>query len=260
MRVRWLAAAMVLGGMLGMEAPAAAGGSWFELDRSSYAPGDRAIVRASFSSGQLEGTLADGPYYLYLVPQGSSLPRDGSPVHDEVTQVGPLYIWEATGNLCCWKASAEFIVPDVPAGEYFLDYCNSPCTVDGMGDLIGGTLVVGNTQEEARLIAHIERLEVKVEALARTKRDLRKAEAKLAEARTRYDQLVGRLRAARLDDVPAREVARPADRRVPASAVAAGLAVLAVGVWFRRRLGRGEIPDFVPDELLRDAQVPSRRP
>src|SRR5919106_4038057 len=161
MRARWLVATAIAGWMATTGPPASAGGSWFELDRSSYAPGDRATVRASFSSGQLEGTLSDGPYYLYLVPEGSSLPRDGSPIPDEVHQVGPLNIWESTGNFCCWQASAEFIVPDVPAGKYFLDYCNSPCTVDGMGDLIGGSLGVGPTPKEGRLMGRIARAGMK---------------------------------------------------------------------------------------------------
>lgn len=261
MRVRWLVTAPLTAAILATGGPASAGGSWLELDRSSYAPGDRATVRASFSSGQLEGTLSDGPYYLYLVPEGSSLPRDGSPIPDEVRLVGPLHIWESTGNFCCWEASAEFTVPNGPAGKYFLDYCNSPCTVDGMGDLIGGTLLVGPTKEEARLIARIERLEFKAEALARTKRALRETQAALAEVRTRYDQLVGRLRAARPDEAaPAVEHTKPTDRPVPAWAVVVGLMVLVGGVWFRRRLVRAAVPDFVPDDLVREGHVPERQP
>lgn len=263
MRVRWLVTAPLTAAILATGVPASAGGSWLELDRSSYAPGDRATVRASFSSGQLEGTLGDGPYYLYLVPESSSLPRDGSPIPDEVRQVGPLHIWESTGNYCCWNASAQFIVPEVPAGKYFLDYCNSPCTVDGMGDLIGGSLFVGETEEEARLIARIERLEFKVEALARIKRDLRKTEAALAEAQTQYDQLVGRLRAARPDEAPpSGGTAVPAERPIAPAAWALGLGVLLLGAFIRRRLGRPAVPDVVPDELVRqvEAQVPERQP
>jgi hypothetical protein len=36
--------------------------------------------------------------------------------------------------------------------------------------------------------------------------------------------------------------------------------VLAAGAWFRRRLGQPAIPDFVPEEMVRENQVPSRQP
>ena len=102
-------------------------------------------------------------------------------------------------------------------------------------------------------MGRIERLRFKVEALARTKRDLRKTEAALAEVQERYDTLVGRLRAARPDEAPPMEETQLADRPMPAWALVAGLVVFTAGMWFRRRLGRTAIPDFVPDELVRDA-------
>ena len=111
-----------------------------------------------------------------------------------------------------------------------------------------------------------ERLEMKVKALARTKRALRTTQAALTEVRTRYDQLVGRLRAARPEEVsPSVEETKPTDRQVPAWAVIAGLTVLSAGAWFRRRLDRPAVPDFVPEDLVREdlvreAQVPSRQP
>jgi hypothetical protein len=259
MGVRWLAAATVIGAVMTAAPPAAAGGSWLETEQSYYAPGDHAVARGVFGDGSYKGTVDDGPFNLYLVPGYRWLPRN-EPIPEWAVLLGPLTIRPADGQYCCWVASADFTVPDVASGRYSLDYCNDPCTVDGIGDLLGGSFFVGESEQEARLMGRIERLRIKVEALAPTKRDLRKTEAALAQVQERYDTLVGRLRAMRPDESSPREETEPADRPVPAWAVVAGLIVLTGGAWFRRRLGRTAIPDFVPDELLRDAHSPPRLP
>lgn len=252
-----LAAATVIGAMMAAAPPAAAGGSWLETEQSHYAPGDHAMTRGVFGDGSYEGTLDDGPFYLYLVP-GYRWLRRNQPIPEWALRLGPLTIRPAEGQYCCWVASADFTVPEVAPGRYSLDYCNDPCTVDGIGDLLGGSFFVGESEREARLMGRIERLRLKVEALARTKRGLRKTEAALAEVRQRYDTLVGRLRAGRPDEAPPLEQTQPAERPMPAWVLVAGLVVATAGVWFRRRLGRTAIPDFVPDELVRDALVPPR--
>lgn len=253
---RRLAAATVIGAMMAAAPPVAAGGSWLETEQSHYTPGDHAIARGVFGDGSYEGTVDDGPFYLYLVPGYRWLPRN-HPTPEWAVPVGPLTIKPAEGQHCCWVASAEFAVPDVPPGRYSLDYCNDPCTVNGIGDLLGGSFFVGESQHEARLLGRIERLRSKVAALARTRRHLRKTEAALAEVRERYDTLVGQLRAVRPDEPRPMLKREPVDRPLPAWAVVAGLFVLTAGVWFRRRPGRTAIPDFVPDALLRDAQPAS---
>jgi hypothetical protein len=261
MRARWtLIAVVALASLAVSSSPVSAGGSWLETDQPWYAPGETAVARGVFADGTYRGTVADGPFFLYMVPGYRYLPRNGS-IPGWAEPVGSLTIKEATGNYCCWVASATFTVPQVPPGRYTLDYCNDPCTLDGIGDLVGGSFWVAATEEQARLMARIERLERKADALSRTKRDLRKAEAALARAQTRYDRLVGLLRAAQSDEAPsAAKATEPAERPVPAWAVVVGLAVLAGGAWFRRRVGQAAVPDFVPDELVRDAQVPSRQP
>jgi hypothetical protein len=259
MHARWLVAAATAGALLAMPDWAAAGGSWLETEKQYYAPGDEASARGTFGQGQLEGRVEDGPYYAYLVPGYRWFEKPGT-IPDYAIPLGPIAIRPATGNYCCWVATLQFIVPDVPPGRYSIDYCNDPCTVNGMGDLIGGSFFVGETEEEARLMGRIERLEFKVDALARTKRELRRTEAALAKAQTRYDQLIGTLRAVRPDEEPtAPEPAKSAGRPASAWAVVVGLIVLVAGAWFRRRLGRPAVPDFVPDELI-EAQVPSRQP
>jgi len=251
-----LAAATVIVAMMAAAPPATAGGSWLETERSHYAPGDLATARGVFGNGSYEGTVRDGPFYLYLVPGHRWLPRN-EPIPRWAVPLGTLTIKAAEGQYCCWVASAEFTVPDVPPGRYSLDYCNDPCTLDGIGDLLGGSFFVGESEQEARLMGRIERLRFKVEALARTRHHLRKTEATLAEVRERYDTLVGQLRGMRPDEAPSIEKTGPADRPMPAWAVVAGLVALSAGVWFRRRMGGLAVPDFVPDALLRDAHVSS---
>jgi hypothetical protein len=254
---RWAAAGIVIGAAMATAHPAAAGSSWLETEQPYYSPGDHARARGIFGKGSYVGTVDDGPFHLYLVPDYRWLPRN-KPIPEWAVPLGPLTIQPADGEYCCWVASADFTVPEVAPGRYSLDYCNDPCTVDGVGDLLGGSFLVGESELEARLMGRIERLRFEVEALASTERDLRKTEAALAEVQDRYDTLVGRLRAMRPDEASPGEETEPRDRPLPAWAVVAGLVALAAGAWFRRRLGRVAIPDFVPEELLaaRQASTP----
>jgi hypothetical protein len=274
MRARWtLIAVVALASLTVSSSPVSAGGSWLETDQPWYAPGETAVARGVFADGTYRGTVADGPFFLYMVPGYRYLPRNGS-IPGWAEPVGSLTIKEATGNYCCWVASATFTVPQVPPGRYTLDYCNDPCTLDGIGDLVGGSFWVAATEEQARLLSRIERLEAKVEALPRLKQKLRTVEGKLLEAQEDRANLLSRLRAAAVKEasllsrlrgalVAERPQGLPPERRTASPwAVAAGLAALVFGAWIRRRLGKGAVPDVVPEELVREveAQVPSRQP
>ncbi|MGH2659857.1 MAG: hypothetical protein ACRDHS_09375 [Actinomycetota bacterium] len=78
MRIRGFPAVLVatLEALAVPTGPAAAGGSWLVPDRRAYVPGDRALLRGSFSTGSLEGRISDGPFFAYLLPQGRWI--DGS--------------------------------------------------------------------------------------------------------------------------------------------------------------------------------------
>jgi hypothetical protein len=264
MRMRWLATAVLTTAILATAGPAAAGGSWLETEDPYYPPGSQATARGTFGPGAYEGRASDGPYYAYLVPGFRWFEKPG-PVPDYAIPLGPITIRRATGNYCCWAASLTFTVPDLPPGRYSIDYCNDPCTVNGIGDLIGGSFWVADTQEEARLMARIDRLEAKAESLKRIKHDLRRTEAALAEAEDEQALLITRLRVAALQaaSASARGEGTVSVRETLPPWVSASLVAMALllGAWYRRHQ-RQEIPDVVPDDLVREVktQVLSRQP
>jgi hypothetical protein len=263
MRMRWLATAVLTAAILATAGPAAAGGSWLETKDPYYPPGSQATARGTFGPGAYEGRVSDGPYYAYLVPGFRWFEKPG-PVPDYAIPLGPITIRPATGNYCCWAASLTFTVPDLPPGRYSIDYCNDPCTVNGIGDLIGGSFWVADTQKEARLMARIDRLEAKAKGLKRIKHDLRRTEAALAEAEDEQVSLINELRVAALQaaSAAARGEGRASVRESLPPWVTASLVAVAlfIGAWYRRSSGR-KVPDVVPDELVRQfGQVPSRQP
>ncbi len=126
-----------------------AGGGWSVPGRSAYVPAEVAIVQGTFWEGSTGEAIADGPYIAYLLPanrwiQGHRLPESAIPV-------GQVMISRIDGP--GFLARVEFPVPDLPAGLYHIQYCNDPCTVDGLGDLIGSeSFAIGATVAEGRLL------------------------------------------------------------------------------------------------------------
>lgn len=162
---------------------ALAGGSWLSPERSAYVPGESAAFHGVFSSGSLEGRIADGPYFAYLLPQNKWIEHHKVPA--SAIGVGELMIDQIGEQL--FRARVEFEVPAVSTGMYHIGYCNEPCTVDGIGDLIGGeSIAIGATRTEARLLIVTRRLRAKValvaqrhqETLTEHGKDLRTAEAR----------------------------------------------------------------------------------
>jgi hypothetical protein len=161
--------------------PAAAGGSWLAPSGDAYVVGDRVAARTPFGSGQLEGKVSDGPFTVYLIPAHRWIPRNGGATPAWAIPLGQLRI--AEGNNYGMVASISFTVPDVPAGAYRLDYCNVPCTIDGIGDLAGaGSFAIGATLAEARLGTAVDKLQRKVESLERRARHVRELRAQLDDA------------------------------------------------------------------------------
>jgi chaperonin cofactor prefoldin len=142
---------------------ASAGGSFLVPPEKTHLVGDRVRAGTPFGGGSYEGKVSDGPFTVYLVPDGRRVPRNGGSVPAWAVPLGELQIMRTPGLV----ASISFTVPDVPAGSYNLDYCNVPCTIDGVGDLTGAgwPFAVGATLVEARLGARVDKLELDIERL-----------------------------------------------------------------------------------------------
>jgi len=173
MRLRRLVVVVgVLGVLMLGVAPALAGGSWITPGRSAYEPADVAVIRGTFGSGAYEGRLDDGPFIAYLLPATRWI-NDGR-VPAAAIPIGELTI---TGTCCTFHARVEFRVPDLPTGMYHVQYCNEPCTVDGIGDLIGSeSFAIGATRTEARLLIQTQRLRWKIDEVAYRARQAASAE------------------------------------------------------------------------------------
>jgi hypothetical protein len=142
-------AAAALGGVALLPTSASAGGGWSTPGRSAYVPAQVASVRGTFWEGSTGEAIADGPYIAYLLPANGWI--QGHRVPEAAIPVGQVMITRMDGD--GFLARVEFRVPDLPAGLYHIQYCNDPCTVYGLGDLIGSeSFAIGATLAEGRLL------------------------------------------------------------------------------------------------------------
>ncbi|MGH7542260.1 MAG: hypothetical protein ACRELC_14800 [Gemmatimonadota bacterium] len=248
---------------LAMAGPASSGGSWIAPERPAYVHGDIAVLRGVFSTGSLEGRLSDGPYYTYLLPRRVWIDRYRVP--PSAIRLGELEIVRTSTH--GFEARARFVVPAVASGLYHVGYCNDPCTVDGIGDLVGSEFfAVAATRDESLLVLRNERLRQQVERMAHARQrlatkaahldeELAAATSLLAAVRDRADQLVDELADARR----AVRTERSGNTWAPA-ALASGLAaVLIAVVVLQARSRRRARLDAEIEALTRDERVPARR-
>jgi hypothetical protein len=240
---------------LALPSPAFAGGSWIEGQRA-YGVGQPATFSGSFSMhGSLEGTLADGPYVAYLAPVEIS-----SVDHPLAIRVGEIQITRSEGA----TASVAFTVPDVHTGKYHLIYCNEPCTVDGIGDLIGGeAFYIAPSYQEAALLARVERLEWRLaEARRNTRQERRKSDSLQQRLDARERDLANSTATVATLETELAEASASAAREMaterslaPGWALIVAAALLTVGVVAagaiirRRRTPNFIVPDTIPDEF-----------
>jgi hypothetical protein len=193
-----LVVAAALGGVALLPASASAGGGWSTPGRPSYVPAEVAVVRGTFWAGATEGTISDGPYIAYLLPANRWI--QGHTVPEAAIPVGEVMITPMAGH--SFRARVAFPVPDLPAGLYHVQYCNDPCTVEALGDLIGSeSFAIGATRTEGRLLMLAQRLRsridevtyrVRQEASAESRevtRELRTAEYRVGTAEVRVREL-----------------------------------------------------------------------
>lgn len=128
--------------------PAVAGGSWFDTDRPFYAAGDEVTV-VGYTGGGAYGWVDDGPFFAWLTGN-SGWTDEPTPVDPAfVHYVGPLTLHEHPSEHGV-RVSITFTLPDdLVEGIYGINYCNAACD-EQIGDLIGGTLYVGDQYGEGR--------------------------------------------------------------------------------------------------------------
>jgi hypothetical protein len=142
---RLLFLAVVLAGVVLGAHPAAAGGSNWSTDRASYAPGDTALLIAAvaWSHNGTLGTPEEGPYGVWLAPAPGGFSEDIEPTPGAV-YVGDIDLDVVDRPIGPHIASVEFVVPDLPAGDYAIQHCNVPCTTS-LGDITFGQMHIAST-------------------------------------------------------------------------------------------------------------------
>ncbi len=229
-----------------------AGGAVFEIvdedgDRvergeESVQPGQVLTAHTSFSPHIAGlGGIDDGPYVVYLLP-GTRYVGPGS-IPPTAIALGQLEIVQGRFTTV---ARVTFPVPSVPTGEYTISLCNDPCTVDGLGDIVGGWLRISQTTKEGRLIARLDDVKRDRAALNHA---VKEADIQEQEFRSRSEEAARAIEALRgeVADLEARLRTRPTQAGPlidwwAASLVALGLLALAASALLRGRAGRSGPP------------------
>jgi hypothetical protein len=139
-------------------------------------------------------------------------------------------------------------------GDYYqVGLCNDPCTVDGFGETVSGSVSIVATAREARLLTENGKLHARAAGL---ERDLRKAEksaeeqaaatsSALAESEAEGQALHSQVRTLEADLAASQETAARAEARLPLEPWAAAAIAVAIAVvtWLIARRGRAAGPE-----------------
>jgi hypothetical protein len=274
---------VLLAAILLLVAPAgsaSAGGSWIEVGRGARARlgawdvayasvGSVVTMRGAFSSGQ-QAAVSEGPWYAYLRPDANEGEQRAEPM-----LLGGVRIDAHDGYP--YVARVTFVVPNVSTGYYWVDVCDLGCT-QGVGDLVGGTIVLGATDSEARLFARALILgwmhDFEVRTIGTLRKQREELQAAIVKAKHVADAAIGR--AEQADDRAADAVAQASDERAVVEdamqqrdlwQLIGGLSLLALLVAIVLAIAsRRRVRDLVPDspaELIdqdaepREAQIRS---
>jgi hypothetical protein len=144
--------------------PAAAWSGGFDVlnfEREYFVPSE--VARGSTEFWVEVATVENRePYYAYLLPDGVTFEPPIIP--DVAIPLGPLTIdLLPEGEANPARASIEFTVPEVGPGGYQVILCDRPCRDDTVGALIGGSIHVAATADEARLLNFGVKLERRID-------------------------------------------------------------------------------------------------
>lgn len=252
---RWLTVSTMVGALLAMPVAAGAdGGSYIELDRTHYLPGETAVgIAYVFVPERKQVLFERGPFYAFLAPNADTI-REDRPLPDGVIRVGTFSIEHERGK--SFELRVSFTVPDLPGAFYSIAFCNDPCTISGFREPLSGVVSIVRTAREGHLLTEQSRLDSRIFAL---RHQLRKAEhageelrAELFASEAERRRLSSEL--SRLEDDLTTRAASSERRSVIDGWVAGGLALLlallslacAFAIW-RRRLAKFVVPDTIEE-------------
>jgi hypothetical protein len=245
-----IVAAMVATVGLAPGTASANGGAYIEFEGAHHLTGDQVTGEVYVSIPHGERDLLDrGPFYAYLLP-GNAFIEAGRPIPPGAIRVGTFAV-AADGMQTELRIS--FTVPEVPGDYYQVGLCNDPCTVDGFGETVSGSVSIVATAREASLLTENGKLHARAAGL---ERDLRKAEkaaeehaavtsSTLAQSEAEGQALRSQVRSLEADLAASRETAVRAEGRLPLEPWAAAAIAVAIAVvsWLIARRGRAASPD-----------------
>ena len=222
------------------------GGAYIEFEGTHHLPGEQVTGEVSVSIPQGErDLLGRGPFYAYLLP-GNAFIEAGRPIPPGAIRVGTFTVEPGGGMQTRLRVS--FTVPEVTGDYYQVGLCNDPCTIDGFGETVSGSVSIVATVREASLLTENGKLHARAAGL---ERDLRKAvksaeeqaavtSSALAESQAEGQALHSQVRSLEANLAAAQETAADAEGRLPLEPwVAVAIAVaIAVVTWLIARRGR----------------------
>lgn len=251
---RWLTVSTMVGALLAMPVAAGAdGGSYIELERTHYLPGETAVGIAYVFVPERKQVLFDrGPFYAFLAPNADTI-REDRRLPDGVIRVGKFSIEHERGQ--SFELRVSFTVPDLPGAFYSIAFCNDPCTISGFREPLSGVVSIVRTAREGHLLTEQSRLDSRLFGL---RHQLRKAErageelrAQLFASEAERRRLLSEL--SRLKDELTTRAVSSERRSVIDGWVAGGLALLALlslacafAIW-RRRQAKFVVPDTIEE-------------
>lgn len=253
-----IVAAMVATMGLAPGVASANGGAYIEFEGTHHLPGEQVTGEVSVSVPRSErDLLGRGPFYAYLLP-GNTFIEAGRPIPPAAIRVGTFTVEPGGGMQTELRVS--FTVPEVAGDYYQVGLCNEPCTVDGFGETVSGSVSIVATAREATLLTQNGKLHARAAGL---ERDLREAEktaeeqaavtsSALAESEAEGLALHSQVRTLEAGLAAAQETAARAEGRLPlepwaASAIAVAIAVVTWAIARRGRAASTSPPDAVPE-------------